>query len=98
MHINTILTDRTNLNNYLFISLIVMNIFDFITTYIGIMYFGAREVNLVMATAIELVGTVWAIFGGEGIGFWIYLLSLLPYSQRKDVMGNSKNNVVPCWI
>lgn len=46
-----------------------MNIFDFITTYTGIVYFGSTEINPVMATAIEWTGTVWAIFGVKALVF-----------------------------
>ncbi len=38
-----------------------MNIIDFITTYVGIVSYGSVEKNIVMATAMEWTGTVWAI-------------------------------------
>lgn len=69
MNINTAIADKPNLNHYLFISLIVMNIFDFITTYAGIVHFGSKEINPVMASAIEWVGTVWAIFWVKALVF-----------------------------
>ena len=65
--LDTFIDDKTN--HQLFMLLIALNIVDFITTYVGIMSFGTKEMNPVMATAIQWTGTVWAVFGVKALVF-----------------------------
>lgn len=66
-NLNILVDDKTN--HQLFLLLIVLNIIDFITTYVGITFFGSTEMNPIMANAIQLTGTVWAIFGVKALVF-----------------------------
>jgi len=58
-----------HVNHYLFLLLILTNIMDFVSTYIGITSFGSTEMNPVMASAIAFTGTVWAIFWVKALVF-----------------------------
>jgi len=67
VNLDTFIDDKTN--HQLFLLLIVLNIIDFITTYVGIVSFGSTEMNPIMASAIQWTGTVWAVLGVKALVF-----------------------------
>lgn len=52
-----------NLANYLFLLIVILNVIDFETTYIGITSFGAIEKNFIVAYLINWFGLTIGILG-----------------------------------
>jgi len=83
---------KISARNQLFVVLIILNIVDFITTYVGINYYGRTEQNPVMSTAILWMGTVWAVlivkaivFGGVYYRYYYTTTGQELWSQKRTV-------------
>ena len=65
---------NTKTNVYLLISLIILNLLDFITTFFCL-NLGATEANPIMAHLMESMGTIWALLYVK----LVIIAVLLPY-------------------
>ena len=61
--------NKKRINDHLFLLLVLLNIVDFISTYVGINVYGKTEQNPIMGYAIEWMGTVWAVLLVKAIVF-----------------------------
>ncbi len=80
------------LSAWFIISLIVLNILDFATTYIAVGHMGVGEANPLLAYLMEATGTVWIILWYKIItvgGFlalpYMFMQKFWERCQRRDI-------------
>jgi len=71
---------------WLLMSLLVLNIIDFVTTYIAVEIIGHIEANPVLNYLIQITGTVWSILIVKIVFFSYLIISYELYEKFRNAM------------